>query len=152
MTNVLKTENDAKTILQFYNSFHDGFIKSICLKSNDHFKPNKDQICSGSFDVSIDFAHHNYNEGKPKYNQMIHADFKDVKDFILNAEGVKKYDWSINAIIIERSKRISENTKKCYESCFVFKVVHECLDAKSNEWNNVEKELFTFSEAKFKEK
>lgn len=147
---ILKTEDDAKKILEIFNSFHDGFIKTIRLQSYDRFNPNKEQFCTGNFNVYIDFAHYNYEEGKKPYNQIIHATFKRVGNFNCALEEIKNCDWTIYAINFEKAKRIVQ--EDIYEQCFVFKLILGYFNVENNSWSNIEKKLFTFIEAKFQEK
>jgi hypothetical protein len=43
----LKTIEDAEAVLDYFNGFHDGFIKQLSLKSPDEFKDWDHQLCMG---------------------------------------------------------------------------------------------------------
>ena len=64
--------------LDYFNGFHDGFMKRIVIESQDRIDEDLGQTYTGLFDVEIDFAHYNYPDGAAPfhpYNQIVRAAF-----------------------------------------------------------------------------
>lgn len=139
----LNTIEDALTILEYFNYFHDGFIKRIIITSRDEFETDKSQTCTGIFDIEIDFAHYNYGQGIPLYNQKIKAKFQKVTDICFDLREVT-VDWVINRVDIIERKRTDYWRKT--EDCLAVRLMRSKL-SEGNEWELVEAEIFTFSEA-----
>jgi hypothetical protein len=62
-TRLLKTAEEAAAILEYFNGFHDGFIKRLTLNSFDYFESRGVQACSGRLDLELVIAHYNYRNG-----------------------------------------------------------------------------------------
>ena len=76
----------AQAVLEYFNGFHDGFMKRIVIRSQDRIDEDLSQTCTGLFDVEIEFAHYNYAaEGAPfhPHDQIIRGQFRDVRDIRL---------------------------------------------------------------------
>src|SRR5215470_11820292 len=100
----LNTIEDATAILEYFNYFHDGFIKRVSITSRDEFEKDKSQTCTGIFDIEIEIAHYNYGQGIPLYNQKIKGKFEKATDIQFDMRGVT-IDWVIKRIdIIERER------------------------------------------------
>ena len=74
---------EAAKVLDYFNGFHDGFMKRINIISSDEIDKDHGQSCSGLFEVEIDFAHYDYPSGDAPFhphNQIVHARFSKVQD------------------------------------------------------------------------
>src|ERR671917_581753 len=69
---VLTTPEEVEAILEYFNGFHDGFIKKLTLSSHDYFERRGVQACSGRLDLDLVIAHYNYRSGEPPANQLVH--------------------------------------------------------------------------------
>ena len=79
----VSSPEEAATAFDYFNGFHDGFMKRIDIASRDVIDEDHGQSCTGLFDVEIEFAHYNYSDGEAPfhpYNQIVHAVFRDVQD------------------------------------------------------------------------
>lgn len=144
----IETIQQARETLRYFNDFHDGFIKKLTLISRDAFKADGSQVCTGTFDVEIEFAHYNYPQCPSPYDQTVAGRFVDVRDFCLDLTEMS-FEWSIQSFEIEVAERprvLSNST----EACFVAKLVRAVLDRTGN-WLNQESSLFTFKHATFSE-
>jgi len=54
----ISSEETAATALDYFNGFHDGFMKRIVFASQDRIEDDLSQTCTGLFDAEIDFAHY----------------------------------------------------------------------------------------------
>lgn len=140
MNFILKTEEDAKKILERYNKFHDGFIKSFNFCSQDYFDSDKNLISFGLTDIDINFAHCNYSEGNPPYNKMICASFKEVQGLSISFPEIKCGDWTIYSMDFIKN-----------DKGFVIKITFDFFDTKKNMWTKLESISFAFKEADFVE-
>ncbi len=136
---------DAIEALEYFNYFHDGFIKRLTLISHDAFDENKGQLCSGKFDVEIDFAHYNYAQGVPPYDQLIAAHFYNVKDVMFDFRGMT-FEWAINTCSIVAAARQDHYGHP--EPCLALVLSRNHLD-ESRQWTIKEGRLFTFTYATF---
>jgi hypothetical protein len=83
----VSSEEDAARALDYFNGFHDGFMKRIVVESRDRIEEDLSQSCTGLFDVHIDFAHYNYAGGAEPFhphNQIVRAQFRDVQDILFD--------------------------------------------------------------------
>ena len=110
MEYVINTARDALEALNYFNGFHDGFIKKLTIASHDEFKNKDEQICTGELGLAIVFAHYNYQNGERPYNQMIEATFNGVKDLMISFSG-NSYEWSVNDLVISETRRMGEDGK-----------------------------------------
>jgi hypothetical protein len=61
MTTTLITNlSEAEAVLDYFNGFHDGFIKQLTLISHDRFKARGVQASSERLTLEITLAHYNY--------------------------------------------------------------------------------------------
>jgi hypothetical protein len=136
---------EAEQILKYFNFFHEGFIKRLNISSQDEFDDSGAQNCYGTFDVGIDFAHYNYNDGKPVFDSIVRAYFYDVRDLYLDLREMKEPDWTIRMFSVLLRKRRAMTGE---ESCFCARVMLDHL-YEENHWGTKELDLFTFKEATF---
>ena len=78
----LASAADAGAALDYFNAFHDGFIRELSLRSHDRFEARGAQEISGRLDLEIVFAHYNYREGEPPADQLIRARFTRVSTVV----------------------------------------------------------------------
>lgn len=81
----IDSEETAAGTLDYFNGFHDGFMKRIVLTSQDRIEPGLSQTCTGAFDVEIDFAHYNYPDGANPFhphNQIVRAQFRNARNIL----------------------------------------------------------------------
>jgi hypothetical protein len=90
----------AVAALDFFNGFHDGFIRELTLRSHDRFEARGVHEISGWLDLDIAFAHYNYRSGEPPADQLVRARFTRVSALVADfplAQG----EWSIDRLEIE---------------------------------------------------
>ena len=116
----LRTIEDAKSILDYFNGFHDGFIKQLILKSQDEFKDWGHQLCMGDLSLEITFAHYNYAAGERPHTQLVEAKFRQVKDPSVNFSG-QSHEWSILNVLVTESIRTREDgsNEPCFKAVFL---------------------------------
>ena len=144
----IETIQQARETLQYFNDFHDGFITKLTLISRDTFEADGSQVCTGTFDVEIEFAHYNYTQCPSPYDQIIAARFVDVRGFSLDLTTMS-FEWSIQSFeieVAERGRVLSDST----EACFLVKLVRAVFDPNGG-WQHHESNLFTFKQATFSE-
>jgi hypothetical protein len=81
----VSSEETAADALDYFNGFHDGFMKRIVFTSQDRIDEDLSQTCTGMFDVEIDFAHYNYPRGAEPFHphdQIVRAQFRNVRDIL----------------------------------------------------------------------
>jgi hypothetical protein len=142
---------EADAALEYFNYFHDGFIKRLTITSHDEFGEEKGQLCTGLFDIEIDFAHYNYRQGEPPDDQIVHAHFSNVMDILLDFHAVS-FDWVISTFSIHAAER-QVHFMPPYpgpQPCFMVTLARQQLD-ENRQWVRHEWPLFTFTEAIFSE-
>jgi hypothetical protein len=142
----LKTIEDAESILDYFNGFHDGFIKQLTLKSSDEFKDWGHQLCTGDLSLEIVFAHYNYAAGERPHTQLVEAEFRQVKNLSIDFSG-QAHEWSILNVLVTESARVHEDGST--EACFKAVFLQNRLE--NNEWQPNEDLAFTFTEGVFRE-
>ncbi len=153
MTLYLKTDIDAKKILDYFNGFHDGFIKELSLRSHDSFEkegPDVTDIAhhlTRRFDAVIDIAHYNYQSGTQPYTRVVKCRFKNVNDFYVDLRDRKSYEWPIKGVEIRPLQRQNEHSRM--ESCF--SLVFSWGKLVDNQWSERSEQLLTFRDAEFSE-
>lgn len=125
----------AHEAIEYFNAFHDGFISEINLRSHDVMEPDKSHLNTGLFDVEMVFAHYNYDEGRPPYNQRVHARFHDVVDISLDFRGIT-FDWAINTVALEPAGDL-----------LVFRLARNFFERERNGWRLETRDLFRFQRA-----
>jgi hypothetical protein len=142
---VLTTPEEAETILDYFNGFHDGFIKQLTLSSYDYFERRGAQVCSGRLDLELVIAHYNYRDGEPPANQAVHARFTHVRHLHTDMPGGAA-EWSIMNVHFERGVRPTVGTE---EPCFYARFLQNRLD--KGQWVHHRALGFSFREAEFYE-
>ena len=96
----LHSPADASAALEYFNGFHDGFIRQLTLRSHDRFEARGAQEISGRLDLEIVFAHYNYRSGEPQADQLVRARFTRVSGLVADfrlTEGA----WFVDRLEIE---------------------------------------------------
>jgi hypothetical protein len=141
------TLNEALGLLDYFNGFHDGFIKQLSILSRDEFVSRGEQHCSGELGLEIVFAHYNYEDGKPPHDQLVEARFEGVKELAIDFSGIS-YEWAIDSLMIAEIERPREGGG--VEPCMRAILVQQRLD-ESRTWVRHEDVTFTFRDCSFRE-
>jgi hypothetical protein len=142
---VLTTPEEVEAILEYFNGFHDGFIKKLTLSSHDYFERRGVQACSGRLDLDLVIAHYNYRSGEPPANQLVHARFTHVRHLHADMPGGAA-EWSIVNVYFERGVR---PTVRAEEPCFYARLLKNRLY--QGRWVHHKALSFSFREAEFYE-
>lgn len=153
MSPTLTSDADANNILDYFNGFHDGFIKEVCLRSYDEFEQDGKEITdishllTGRFDAIIAIAHYNYKAETQPYNRLVRCEFRNVKDFSLDLRDVKSHDWPIKVVEIQPGQRENEQgrTEPCFSLAFIWSKLVD------NQWTTRKAQVLTFEKAEFSE-
>lgn len=147
MKHVVQNEPTAEQTLEYYNHFHDSFIKYVQLLSHDEFLRRGEQSSNGRLDLEILFAHYNYRNGEVHHTQTVESKFFQVMDIQSNFSGLI-YEWSIDFLEIEETTRIIEGqqTETCMKAVMTQKRLNE-----QNQWEGYVSLQFTFHNAVFQE-
>lgn len=139
--------NEAMKLLDYFNGFHDGFIKRLSIVSKDQFVSRGEQQCAGELGLEIIFAHYNYQNGKPPHDQLVEVRFQGVKDVEIEFSG-NSYEWAIDSLTIAESERSREHGG--VETCMKAVLIQKRLDD-GREWVRHEDMTFTFRSCVFRE-
>ncbi len=140
------TPDQAQAALEYFNGFHDGFIKRLTLVSHDYFETRGTQVCSGRLDLEITFAHYNYRDGEPPADQLIEARFSHLRDIQATLPG-DEIGWALQNVHIEpATRRTLQGEEQCLQARFVQNRLEEGV-----RWVHAEALSFSFSEAEFRE-
>jgi hypothetical protein len=147
MTQRITTLAEANESLDYFNGFHDGFIKRLTILSHDEFEDRDTQQCRGAFDLEIVFAHCNYQADTRPHDQLIEAKFNRVADLSIAFSG-QSHEWAIINLSITEATRSREDrsTEPCLKATLL---QHRLADGR--EWVLHEDLSFTFKEATFRE-
>lgn len=141
------TLNEVIGLLDYFNGFHDGFIKRLSVLSRDQFVTRGEQHCSGELGLEITFAHYNYQDDKRPHDQLVDASFEGVKDLAIEFSG-NSYEWAVDSLTIAETERSREGGG--VEACMRAVLVQKRLSNK-REWVRHEDVKFTFMCCSFRE-
>ena len=145
MRHALGTAGEAEAALEYFNAFHDGFIRELVLRSHDRFEARGVHQVSGRLDLELLLAHYNYGRGEPPADQLIRARFQRVS--ALRAEVPFAHgEWSIDRVEIEAGSRDGVYGT---EPCLVARIVHHRLV--DGGWTAAEGLRFAFAEGTVEE-
>ena len=148
----IATLEEATAAVEFFNGFHDGFMKRIEISSRDEITEDLGQTCSDVFDVEIHFAHYNYRaHGVPlqPHTRIIRAIFEGVQDIALDLNRGFVGN-SITFIEIEAAERVAGGTTS-REPCLELKLGRNFLREPERHWEPRVATLFSFARAVFRE-
>lgn len=146
-TYIIKNLSEAEAALDYFNGFHDGFIKQLTLISHDQFEVRGVQASGGGLTLEITFAHYNYQQDSKPVDQLIRASFFKVMNVAIDFSGLS-YEWSVNHLTFFETQRALEDGHN--ESCLGANLVQSRLNSQ-REWELHEDIRFTFSQAEFEE-
>jgi hypothetical protein len=145
MNRVVASAEEARAVLEYFNGFHDGFIKQLTLLSHDYFRARGVQVCSGRLDLELAIAHYNYRSGEPPADQIVYARFTHVRHLHADLPG-NADEWSLANTHFERGIRLTVGTE---EPCFYARFLQNRLD--EGKWVLYQALSFSFREAEFRE-
>lgn len=144
---------DGNSVLDYFNGFHDGFIRRIEIVSHDRFEEIGAQTADGIYDVTIDFSHYNYRCGEDPFHpidQIVEAGFSDVEDILVDL--AREYLGSpITALYIEAERR-RRNLMPEPEGCLALFWGRQRYVEEERRHEFKKERLFTFSRAEFRER
>ncbi|MBI2362548.1 MAG: hypothetical protein HYV15_04115 [Elusimicrobia bacterium] len=103
MRNRLTGIRELRSLLETYNSFHDGFIRAFRTTSKDFFDeavpPGK--VAAGEFEVELEFSHHNFkgSEGKPHSIGLLLLGVEETS-IAFRKDSSSFSDWSVDKVEI----------------------------------------------------
>lgn len=100
MRYVVESAEQAARAADYFNGFHDGFIRRLTLISHDSFEDRDTHVTTGLLDLEIVFAHSNYREGQPRFDQLVQARFSRVRDLRVDFTG-QPTDWPITNLHLQ---------------------------------------------------
>jgi hypothetical protein len=148
VTRHLRSAEDAASIDEYFNGFHDGFVRSVLLRSHDRFEaygPSVTEIgheVTGRFDAVIEFAHYNYAAGTQPAQRVVRATFEEVAEFHLDLREVRAEEWPLKVVEFRALPEAGA-------ARFALDVMWGKLI--ENEWSTQQASLFTFAAAEFEE-
>jgi hypothetical protein len=131
--------------LEYFNGFHDGFIRRLSLISHDTFEDRDTHITTGLLDLEILFAHSNYRAGQPPFDQLVQARFFQVRGLRMNFTG-QPTDWPITNLHVD----IEATTAAVIPPRLSARLIQPRLIDNSR-WEHVEAVAFSFRSGEFHE-
>jgi hypothetical protein len=95
---VIASMQDAKQALEYFNDFHDGFIKRIEIVSRQAVAQEGGWIGSHQFDASLKIAHYNYDDGRQPRNREVAFSFRNVCQICMDFRDLNEASWNIHAL------------------------------------------------------
>lgn len=146
----MSSVDEAREVLDYFNGFHDGFMKRITIVSQDDIDEEYAQSCTGRFDVEIDFAHYNYRfDDRPPYDQIVQAVFRDVQDIFCDLSEGFVGNTVIGLYANAVNRRQGGTTT--VEPAIALSLERSFLLEEHRRWENRRSRFFTFSTATFLE-
>jgi len=148
----VSSAEEAVRVLDYFNGFHDGFMQRIVIESHDEIHSDLSQSCTGLFDVEVDFAHYNYQQGDGPfhpYNHIVHAVFRNVQDLFCDFGEGFLGNTIISFSIIPASRRKGGTTAT--EPCLSLRLGRHFYLADYRRHEFRESQLLTFTDATFME-
>lgn len=147
MTFAVSSWAEAKSLMDYFNAFHDGFIRHLILNSQDSFEQRGTQQYGPGLHLTIRFAHYNYRNGAPPPTQQVEATFYDVKQLALDFTG-HAYDWAIQTMGFEEAMRHRDDgvSEPCLRA-----VLRQSRLSSTQTWVIHDDLTFTFLNAAFTE-
>jgi hypothetical protein len=142
---VVASPEEVEAVLDYFNGFHDGFIKRLTLISHDYFEARGVQVCSGRLDLELEIAHYNYRDGEPPADQVVQARFTHVRHLHTDMPG-NRPEWSLVNVYFEPGTRQTAGTE---EPCFHARFLQNRLGQEG--WVPYQALHFSFREAAFRD-
>jgi hypothetical protein len=137
--------DQARAALEYFNAFHDGFIRRLALISHDVFEARGVHTLSGRLDLELDLAHYNYRDGEPPADQIVELRFTEVRDLWVDLPYANG-EWAIVDLRVSSATRTGFGNE---EQCLQATMRHHRLD--EGQWTVCEVLRFTFKAAEFTE-
>jgi hypothetical protein len=135
----------AAAAVEYFNGFHDGFIRRLSLVSHDIFEDRDTHVTTGLLDLEVLFAHSNYHDGRPPFDQLVHARFSAVRDLRMSFTG-QPTDWPITNLHLE----IDASTSSTQAPRLHARLIQPRL-VDNSRWEHVEALTFSFQSGEFDE-
>ncbi|HSE87649.1 MAG TPA: hypothetical protein VLJ79_15605 [Candidatus Binatia bacterium] len=135
----------AGVVVEYFNGFHDGFIRRLNLLSHDTFEDRDTHVTTGRLDLEILFAHSNYRDGVPPFDQVVAARFNQVRDLRMNVTGLSA-DWPITNFYFETAAPPTSSDGSRLRARLI---QPRLID--NSRWEHVEALTFSFHSAEFSE-
>jgi hypothetical protein len=147
----LGTIEEATAAVEYFNGFHDGFIRNLQVIAFDTFEDRDTQYCSGRLDLRIRFAHWNYDfaHGARPHLQEVEAEFEHVRDLEIRFGG-RETDWSIKRLLVSEGRRARTSPVREEEACLRAVLVQPRL-RDWTQWVESEDVTFTFTTGRIRE-
>jgi hypothetical protein len=139
---VVTSVEQAAAALEYFNGFHDGFIRRFSLASHDTFEDRHTHVTTGRLDLEIVFAHSNYHGGRPPFDQLVRARFVQVRGLHLNFTG-EPTDWPIMNVHVDVDASAAPPRLRA-------RLIQPRL-IDNVRWTHVEALTFSFSSGEFQE-
>jgi hypothetical protein len=136
----------AVAAIEYFNAFHDGFVKELRLTSNDSFPERAVHATNGPPDLELVFAHYNYERDTRPADQLVRAMFRGVMGLETELTGLGTESPVQRVDIEEASRRRDDGSE---EICLVTSVFAPRLEG--DDWTQVEAIRFTFKHAHLEE-
>ena len=120
----IRAPADAAAALDYFNAFHDGFIRELALHSHDRFEARGVHTMSGRLDLELVFAHYNYGRGEPPADQLVRGRFARVSELVADFP-LSHAEWSIDLVTIEAGSRQGGGRA---EDCLVARIEQHRLE------------------------
>lgn len=150
---LLTSAAEGRRILDYFNAFHDGFIRRIEIVSRDRFEEIGVQTANGIYDVTLELAHYNYRDGQKPFHpvdQIIEATFNAGEDIYIDL--AREYLGSPNtALYIEADQRRRDLLPDA-EDCLALLWGRQRYVENERRYEFRKNRRFTFSEAALRER
>ena len=93
----------ATRALDYFNGFHDGFIRELRVTTHDRFVERGVHETAGPVDLEIVFAHYNYERDTRPPDQLIRATFRGVTALAVDIAG-RPTETAIRSVEIEAAE------------------------------------------------
>ena len=141
----VSTPAEAASVVDYFNAFHDGFIRRLTLVSHDVHESRHAHLTTGRLDLEIVFAHCNYRQGQPGPEQLVEARFERIADLAIAFTG-QPADWPILSFEIEPAPDAPSGGAPA----LVARLVQPRL-IDNRRWEHVQALSFRFASATFRE-
>jgi hypothetical protein len=142
----IESPTEAERAVEYFNAFHDGFIKELRMTAHHSFPERGVQQISGPPDLELVFAHYNYERDTRPPDQLVRASFRGVMGLETDLSGLGT-EASVHHITIEGASRQRDDGSE--QRCLRASVFAPRLA--NGAWTRVEAIRFTFERAVFEE-
>ena len=139
----IRTVEDAAKLLESVHHFHDGYIQTVILSSEDRFDISEPtlqgigHLCTGAFRAELIFVHHPTIAGLPPRRKTSRCTFLEVRNFRLDLRHFQEVEWAIQDVRIDSDSAGSRLNLRCTWPRLSF----------NGQWTTRTEHLFSFSRA-----